>query len=64
MLDPATFYEGCLNGTWRIATTRAMAKCTITRLEKAAMIAAIHKEPTFELFMAYLLSRTAELKRT
>jgi CRP/FNR family cyclic AMP-dependent transcriptional regulator len=58
------FGEGCLNGhPLRIATTRAMDECTITRLEKAAMIAAIHKEPNFsELFMAYLLSRNSRIE--
>ena len=67
MLGPGDFFgEGCLNGhALRIATTRAVDECAITRLEKATMIATIHKEPNFsELFMAYLLSGTAELKRT
>ena len=65
MLGPGDFFgEGCLNGhALRIATTRAMDECTITRLEKAAMIAAIHKEPNFsELFMAYLLSRNSRIE--
>ena len=40
-----------------------MDECTITRLEKAAMITAIHKEPNFsELFMAYLLSRNSRIE--
>ena len=53
------FGEGCLNGhPVRIATTRAVDDdCVITRLEKATMIATIHKEPKFsELFMSYLLN--------
>jgi CRP-like cAMP-binding protein len=65
MLGPGDFFgEGCLNGhTLRIATTRAMDDCTITRLEKATMIAAIHEEPNFsELFMAYLLSRNSRIE--
>ena len=65
MLGPGDFFgEGCLNGhALRIATTRAMDECTITRLEKATMIAAIHKEPNFsELFMAYLLSRNSRIE--
>ncbi len=65
MLGPGDFFgEGCLNGhALRIATTRAMDECTITRLEKAAMIAVIHKEPNFsELFMAYLLSRNSRIE--
>ena len=40
-----------------------MDECTVTRLEKATMIAAIHKEPNFsELFMAYLLSRNSRIE--
>ena len=65
MLGPGDFFgEGCLNGhALRIATTRAMDECTITCLEKATMIAAIHKEPNFsELFMAYLLSRNSRIE--
>src|SRR5450755_55940 len=51
------FGEGCLNGhALRIATTRAMDECLITRIAKAAMIALMHEEPNFtELFVAYLL---------
>ena len=59
VLGPGHFFgEGCLNGhPLRLATTRAMDECVITRLEKATMIATIHNEPDFsELFMAYLLS--------
>jgi len=65
MLGPGDFFgEGCLNGhALRIATTRAMDECTVTRLEKATMIAAIHKQPNFsELFMAYLLSRNSRIE--
>jgi len=53
------FGEGCLNGhPLRIATASTTDECVITRLEKATMIATIHKEPGFsEIFMAYLLSR-------
>jgi CRP/FNR family transcriptional regulator, cyclic AMP receptor protein len=56
--------EGCLNGhALRIATTRAIDKCVMTRLEKATMIATIHNEPEFsELFMSYLLSRSSRIE--
>ena len=67
ILGPGQFFgEGCLNGhALRIATTRAVDGCVITRLEKATMIAAIHNEPEFsELFMSYLLTGAVELKRT
>ena len=58
------FGEGCLNGhPLRIATTRAVDECVITRLEKATMIATIHNEPEFsELFMSYLLSRNSRIE--
>src|ERR1700680_3740638 len=65
ILEPGQFFgEGCLNGhPLRIATTRAMDECVITRLEKATMIATIHDEPEFsELFMTYLLSRSSRIE--
>jgi CRP/FNR family transcriptional regulator, cyclic AMP receptor protein len=65
ILGPGDFFgEGCLNGhPLRIATTRAMDECVVTRLEKAAMIDAIHKEPDFsQLFMSYLLHRNSRIE--
>src|ERR1700682_1522549 len=65
ILGPGHFFgEGCLNGhPLRIATTRAMVECVITRLEKATMIATIHNEPDFsELFMSYLLTRNSRIE--
>jgi CRP/FNR family transcriptional regulator, cyclic AMP receptor protein len=65
ILGPGQFFgEGCLNGhPLRIATTRAVQECVITRLEKATMIATIHDEPEFsELFMSYLLSRSSRIE--
>jgi len=49
ILGPGHFFgEGCLNGhPLRIATTRAVDECVVTRLEKATMIATIHNEPKF-----------------
>src|SRR5437764_1887295 len=46
ILGPGHFFgEGCLNGhPLRIATTRAMEECVVTRIEKATMIATIHKK--------------------
>ena len=67
ILEPGQFFgEGCMNcHALRIATTTAMEDCLITAITKAAMIAALHDEPKFsELFMAYLLTRKAGLKRT
>jgi CRP/FNR family cyclic AMP-dependent transcriptional regulator len=65
ILGPGHFFgEGCLNGhPLRIATTRAMDECVITRLEKATMIATIHSEPEFsELFMSYILTRNGRIE--
>jgi len=65
ILGPGQFFgEGCLNGhPLRIATTRAIDECVLTRLEKATMIATIHSEPEFsELFMAYLLTRNSRIE--
>jgi len=65
ILGPGHFFgEGCLNGhPLRIATTRAIDDCVITRIEKATMIATIHNEPEFsELFMSYLLTRNSRIE--
>jgi CRP/FNR family transcriptional regulator, cyclic AMP receptor protein len=65
VLGPGHFFgEGCLNGhPLRIATTRAMEECVVTRIEKATMIATIHNEPDFsELFMSYLLNRNSRIE--
>lgn len=65
ILGPGDFLgEGCLNGhARRIATSRAVDECVVTRLEKATMIAVIHNEPEFsELFMSYLLTRSSRIE--
>lgn len=65
ILGPGQFFgEGCLNGhPLRVSTSTAMEESTITRLEKATMIATLHSEPEFsELFMAYLLSRNGRVE--
>jgi CRP/FNR family transcriptional regulator, cyclic AMP receptor protein len=65
ILGPGQFFgEGCLNGhPLRIATTRAVDDCVITRLEKATMIGTIHSKPEFsELFMSYLLTRSSRIE--
>ena len=65
ILGPGQFFgEAYLNGhPLRIATTRALEECVITRLEKATMIATIHNEPEFsELFMSYLLTRNSRIE--
>ena len=58
------FGEGCLAGqAQRIATVTAMADSVIARLEKAAIIDVIHREPAFsELFIAHLLGRSIRVE--
>src|SRR6202042_3936203 len=65
ILGPGHFFgEGCLNGHGlRVATTRAMDECLITRIAKASMIAELHGEPEFsELFISYLLARNSRIE--
>ena len=54
------FGEGCLAGqVRRIATVATMTDSVIARLEKSAIIQAIHQEPAFsEKFIAHLLGRS------
>ena len=58
------FGEGCLAGQpLRIATVRTMTDCVIMRLEKAAVVDVIHREPAFsEMFIAHLLGRTIRVE--
>jgi len=56
--------EGCLAGqTLRIATAEAIEESKIMRLEKAAMISLLQREPEFsERFMSHLLARNIRVK--
>jgi CRP/FNR family cyclic AMP-dependent transcriptional regulator len=58
------FGEGCLAGqSQRIATVTTMADSVIARLEKSAIIKAIHQEPAFsEKFIAHLLGRSIRIE--
>jgi CRP/FNR family cyclic AMP-dependent transcriptional regulator len=58
------FGEACLGGqTLRVTTVTALVDCVIMRLEKAALVAVIHKEPAFsEVFIAHLLARTIRVE--
>jgi CRP/FNR family cyclic AMP-dependent transcriptional regulator len=53
------FGEGALAGqALRMGSAAAMTDCEIQRIDKKAMIDALHREPAFsELFVAYLLAR-------
>src|SRR5690242_12457167 len=56
--------EGCLAGQERrIATAAAMIESEIMRIEKEAIVRALHDEPSFsEMFVAHLLARTIRVE--
>ena len=58
------FGEGCLAGqAKRIATVATMTDSVIVRLEKAAIVRVIHREPAFsEMFIAHLLARAIRVE--
>ena len=58
------FGEGCLAGqVQRISTVTAMTDAIIVRLEKAAIVQVIHREPAFsEMFIAHLLGRSIRVE--
>jgi CRP/FNR family cyclic AMP-dependent transcriptional regulator len=65
ILGPGDFFgEGCLAGQpRRMAAATAMTECLITRLDKAAMIRALHDAPDFsEKFMSHLLTRNIRVE--
>jgi CRP-like cAMP-binding protein len=62
ILGPGDFFgEGSLNGQpQRMASVVTMTECSIVRIERAAMLQALHDEPRFsDLFILYLLHRSA-----
>jgi CRP-like cAMP-binding protein len=65
MVGPGEFFaEGCLAGQpFRTASAAAMTEATLIRIERRAMIAALHG-PTalMELFISHLLSRRARME--
>jgi CRP-like cAMP-binding protein len=56
--------EGCLAGQrLRIATATALTDCEAMRIEKDAIIRALHEEPAFSaLFVAHLLTRNIRIE--
>jgi len=60
LLAPQNFFgEGVLAGQpVRMGSASAMTDCEVQRIDKRAMIEALHREPAFsELFVSYLLAR-------
>jgi CRP-like cAMP-binding protein len=57
--ENAFFGEGCLAGQQlRMATATAMTDCDLLRIEKKAMMEALHREHALsDMFVAYLLGR-------
>jgi CRP-like cAMP-binding protein len=57
--DGNFFGEGCMAGqALRMMTASAITDCTLLRIEKPAMMAALHERHDFsEFFIAYVLSR-------
>ena len=57
--------EGCLGGQpLRMGSAIAMTECAILRIDKKAMMEALHREHEFsDLFVAYLLARNIRLRR-
>jgi CRP/FNR family cyclic AMP-dependent transcriptional regulator len=58
------FGEGCLVGQpLRMATAAAVTECSVMRLEKSVITAALRDEPAFSArFIAYLLGRNIRLE--
>jgi len=65
VLSPDEFCgEGCLAAQpRRMATAIAMTDCEIMRLEKAAVVRTLHKEPAFaDIFLSHLLARSIRVE--
>jgi CRP/FNR family transcriptional regulator, cyclic AMP receptor protein len=65
LLSASDFFgEGCMAGQpLRISSATTLVKCSIWRLDKAAVVRALHTQPKFsELFMAYLLARNIRIE--
>ena len=66
VLGPDEFFgEGSLNRQLRrMGTAVAMTECEIMRVEKAAMIQVLHKQPAFsEMFISHLLERAVRVEQ-
>jgi CRP/FNR family transcriptional regulator, cyclic AMP receptor protein len=65
IMDRGGFFgEGCLAAQpIRMATATSLEAAVIVRIEKSAMIRALHEQPAFsEQFMTYLLSRNIRIE--
>jgi CRP/FNR family transcriptional regulator, cyclic AMP receptor protein len=65
ILEAGQFFgDGCLAGqTHRIATTKALTDCRITKIDKTTMIEALEQQPWFsKVFMDHLLKRNRHIE--
>ena len=65
MLEPGEFFgEGCISGEpLRMATASTADKSTIIRLDKSAMIRALHDQPAFaQMFIEFLVARKTQIE--
>ena len=65
VLGPRDFFgEGCLTTQLlRMSTATAMSESSIMRLERAAVMEVLHREPAFaELLLSYMLTRTMRIE--
>ena len=65
ILDEGAFFgESCLTGqTVYSSSATAVGACTIVRIDKTAMVWALHDQPTFaEQFLTYLLTRNLRIQ--
>jgi len=65
ILGPGDFFgEACLAGQLvRRCTAAALSECSVVRLDKAAALRVLHREPKFSrLFLQYVLSRNIRIE--
>jgi CRP/FNR family cyclic AMP-dependent transcriptional regulator len=58
------FGEGCLAGqSLRMATATAISDCSVTRVERVAVVEVLHRESSLsEMLLSYMLSRTIRIE--
>ncbi|SPF33404.1 Transcriptional regulator, Crp/Fnr family [Candidatus Sulfopaludibacter sp. SbA4] len=65
ILGPGDFFgEGCLAGqTVRMSSAFARTVCSIVRIDKAAIVRILHREPAFsQMFLMHVLSRNIRIE--
>ena len=66
LLGPEDFLgEGCITSDQpqRMASATAITECSVLRIQKQAMLGALHREHAFsDLFVAYLVTRNSQIQ--